>query len=36
MILKYKLNDNRLIKDDETMYPNHLQDNIVLEFDKDE
>ena len=36
MILKYKLTDNRLIKDDETMYPNHLQDNIVLEFDKDD
>ncbi|MBP5422975.1 MAG: hypothetical protein J6Y78_11095 [Paludibacteraceae bacterium] len=34
MILKYKLTDNRLIKDDETMYPNHLQDNIKLEFMK--
>lgn len=35
MILKYNLSDNRLEKKDPTDFPNHLQDNIVLEFDKD-
>lgn len=34
MILKYNLSDNRLEKKDPTDFPNHLQDNIVLEFDK--
>lgn len=34
MILKYDLSDNRLEKKDPTDFPNHLQDNIVLEFDK--
>ena len=36
MILKYNLSDNLLEKKDPTDFPNHLQDNIVLEFDKDE
>ena len=36
MILEYKLSDNKLVKKDATMYPNHLQDNIILEFEKDE
>ena len=36
MILKYNLSDNTLEKKDATMYPNHLQDNIILEFDKKE
>ncbi len=36
MILKYNLSDNRLEKKDATLFPNHLQDNIVLEFDKNE
>lgn len=36
MILKYNLSDNRLEKKDPTDFPNHLQDNIVLQFeDKD-
>lgn len=34
MILKYNLSDNRLEKKDPTDFPNHLQDNIVLEFNK--
>ncbi len=32
MILKYELNDNQLVKINQTDYPNHLQDNITLEF----
>ena len=34
MILKYNLSDNHLEKQDATLFPNHLQDNIVLEFNK--
>ena len=36
MILKYTLSDNQLVKEDATMYPNNLQDNIKLEFAKTE
>lgn len=36
MILEYKITDNKLVKKDATMYPNHLQDNITLEFEKEE
>ena len=36
MILKYTFSDNQLVKEDATMYPNHLQDNIKLEFTKTE
>ena len=36
MILKYNLSDNRLEKKDPTDFPNHLQDNIVLEFNKND
>lgn len=34
MILKYILTDNILKKEDATMYPNLLQDNVKLEFTK--
>lgn len=34
MILKYIITDNILKKEDVTMYPNHLQDNITLSFTK--
>lgn len=34
MILKYILTDNKLQKEDPTSYPQHLQENITLEFDK--
>ena len=34
MILKYTFTDNKLSKVDATMYPQHLQDNIKLEFTK--
>ena len=34
MILKYNISDNKLEKKDPTDFPNHLQDNVVLEFDK--
>lgn len=35
MILEYKLSDNVLEKKDPTIFPNHLQENIILKFDKD-
>ena len=34
MILKYQFTDNILKKEDATMYPQHLQENIRLEFNK--
>ena len=36
MILKYILSDNKLEKVDATLFPNHLQDNVKMEFVKSE
>lgn len=33
MILKYKLSDNLLVKTSHITYPNHLQNNVTLEFE---